>query len=175
MKQIQCVIPGLVQKLRSFLFSAKLVSISKFSQALEVNQNTGFHSFTYTCYKQRDHQIKTHTIVMLREDCSPFPFIPIDEEQRRGKEELILKCSYITDPAILMGQALRLVKIYKDKKISIFNASVGINTSTDIRQQWENLRRLLMGMYLNFQEGEGKEPKLGLSWTRYDPRNITVG
>lgn len=68
MKQIQCVIPGLVQKLRSFLFSAKLVSISKFSQALEVNQNTGFHSFTYPCYKQTDHQIKIHTTAMLRED-----------------------------------------------------------------------------------------------------------
>lgn len=31
-----------------------------------------------------------------------------------------------------------------------------------------------MRMYLNFQEGQGKEPKLDLSQTRYEPRNTTV-
>lgn len=117
MKQIQCVIPGLVQKLRSFLFSAKLVSISKFSWASEINQNTEFHSFTDTCYKQRDHQIKIHTIVMLREDSFLFPFFQMDTEKRRGKEESVLTCRFTTDTAILVGevlQAMRLVKIYKE-------------------------------------------------------------
>lgn len=56
---------------------------------------------------------------MLREDSLPFPFIQIDEEQRRGKEESVLMCRFIIDTAILMGevlQAMRLVKIYNDKE-----------------------------------------------------------
>lgn len=56
---------------------------------------------------------------MLREDSLAFPFIQIDEEQRIGQEELVQTCRYITDTAILMGdvlQAMRLVRIYKDKK-----------------------------------------------------------
>lgn len=72
---------------------------------------------------------------MLREDSFLFPFFQLDAEKRRGKEESVLLCRFTTDTAILVGevlQAMRLVKIYKDQKRSIFNASVGINT--DIRQ-----------------------------------------
>lgn len=72
---------------------------------------------------------------MLREDSFLFPFFQMDTEKRRGKEESVLTCRFTTDTAILVGevlQAMRLVKIYKDQKRSIFNASVGINT--DIRQ-----------------------------------------
>lgn len=67
---------------------------------------------------------------MLREDSFLFPFFQMDTEKRRGKEESVLTCRFTTDPAILVGevlQAMRLVKIYKDQKRSIFNASVDNN------------------------------------------------